>query len=85
MAIFLLNCFNTIKSRLLGNVIEQVFRSSHCAVVVMRLLAQPSTLKSILVPLSDLSPQNLDLIAFAQLLATNNQGMLTCLYSDRSF
>jgi nucleotide-binding universal stress UspA family protein len=71
---------NTIKSRLLGNVIEQVFRSSHCAVVVMRLLAQPSTLKRILVPLSDLSPQNLDLIAFAQLLATSNQGMVTCLY-----
>ena len=71
---------NTIKSRLLGNVIEQVFRSSHCAVVVMRLLAQPNTLKRILVSLSDLSPQNLALIAFAQLLATSNQGMITCLY-----
>lgn len=71
---------NTIRSRLLGNIIEQVFRSSHCQVVVMRLLSQPVTLKRILVPISDMSPQGLDLIQFARLIAMGTQGIVTCLY-----
>ncbi|TVQ47256.1 MAG: cation:proton antiporter [Gloeocapsa sp. DLM2.Bin57] len=71
---------NTIRSRLLGNIIEQVFRSSHCKVVVMRLLSQPVTLKRILVPISDMSPEGLDLIKFARLIAMSTQGVVTCLY-----
>lgn len=71
----------TIKARLLGNIIEQVLRSSPCPVVVMRLLAQPSSLKRIVVPLWDLSHQSLDLIEFAQLLARSNQGTVTCLWT----
>lgn len=71
---------STIRSRLLGNIIEQVFRSSHCPVVVLRLLTQPSSLQKILVPIWDLSPESLDLIAFAQFLAKSNQGIVTCLW-----
>ncbi|ELR99399.1 cation:proton antiporter [Gloeocapsa sp. PCC 73106] len=71
----------TIKARLLGNIIEQVLRASHCPVVVMRLLANPSSLKSILVPFGDLSLHSLDLIMFAQFLAKSNQGKVTCLWT----
>jgi Kef-type K+ transport system membrane component KefB/nucleotide-binding universal stress UspA family protein len=70
----------TVQARLLGNVIEQVFRSSPCPVAVMRLSTSPKSLTRILVPIWDVSPQTLQLIALAQRIATANQGKVTVLY-----
>jgi len=61
-------------------VIEQVFRSSPCPVAVMRLSTSPKSLTRILVPIWDVSPQTLQLIALAQRIATANQGKVTVLY-----
>ena len=70
----------TVQARLLGNVIEQVFRSSPCPVAVMRLSTSPKLLTRILVPIWDVSPQTLQLMALAQRIATANQGKVTILY-----
>jgi nucleotide-binding universal stress UspA family protein len=70
----------TLQARLLGNVIDQVFRTSPCSVAVMRLLASPSSLTRILVPVWDILPHTLHLISFAQSLATANHGTVTVMY-----
>jgi Kef-type K+ transport system membrane component KefB/nucleotide-binding universal stress UspA family protein len=70
----------TLQARLLGNVIDQVFRSSPCSVAVMRLLASPRSLTRILVPVWDILPHTLHLISFAQSLATANNGTVTVMY-----
>ncbi|MEB3209992.1 MAG: cation:proton antiporter [Leptolyngbyaceae bacterium] len=70
----------TLQARLLGNVIDQVFRTSPCSVAVMRLLTSPSALTRILVPVWDILPHTLHLISFAQSLATANHGTVTVMY-----
>lgn len=69
----------TLQARLLGNIIDQVFRTSPCPVAVMRLLASPSSLTHILVPIWDILPHTLGMIAFARALAIANQGSVTVL------
>lgn len=69
----------TLQARLLGNVIDQVFRSSPCPVAVTRLLAAPQSLNRILVPIWDVLPHTLQQITFAQTLATVNHGAVTVL------
>ncbi|MDJ1168540.1 cation:proton antiporter [Roseofilum sp. BLCC_M154] len=70
----------TLQARLLGNIIDQVFQSSPSPVAVMRLLAAPKLLSRILVFIWDISPHTLKLIAFAQSIATANQGNITLKY-----
>ncbi|MEB3232848.1 MAG: cation:proton antiporter [Leptolyngbyaceae bacterium] len=70
----------TLQARLLGNVIHQVFLASPCSVAVTRLLASPSSLTRILVPVWDILPHTFNLIAFAQSLAAANHGVVTVLY-----
>lgn len=69
----------TLQARLLGSVIDQVFRFSPCPVAVMRLLASPQSLTRILVPIWDCSPSTFQLITFVQTIAAANQAKLTLL------
>jgi Kef-type K+ transport system membrane component KefB/nucleotide-binding universal stress UspA family protein len=70
-----------LRARLFGNVIDSVFWSSHCPVVVARLLNTPTAFKRILVPVESLTPETLRTIQFAQLLAAaTHQASVTLLH-----
>ncbi|MFB6277601.1 MAG: cation:proton antiporter [Halothece sp.] len=70
----------TLRERLLGSTIDDVFWSAHCPVVVMTLLEAPSEIKRILVPVENLTPQSWRTIEFAQLLAQTNEAEITLLH-----
>ncbi|NJM85558.1 MAG: universal stress protein [Leptolyngbyaceae cyanobacterium RM2_2_21] len=70
----------TLQARLLGNVVDQVFKTSHCPVAVAQLRASPSSLKRILVVVWDLLAPGVQLVTLAQHLATANAGSLTVLH-----
>ncbi|HEY9816953.1 MAG TPA: cation:proton antiporter [Candidatus Obscuribacterales bacterium] len=73
-----------LRARLFGNVIDNVFWSSHCPVAVMRLLDEPITMQRILVPVKNVTPQTIRTIQFALLFADVNQAEVTVLHvSDR--
>ncbi|MEL6247158.1 MAG: cation:proton antiporter [Cyanobacteria bacterium J06648_16] len=69
-----------LQSQLFGNVVDDVFWTSHCPVAVVRLLHPPETIRRVLVPVKDGSPQTLKLIQFARLLAESNQAEITLLH-----
>jgi Kef-type K+ transport system membrane component KefB/nucleotide-binding universal stress UspA family protein len=74
----------TLQARLFGNVIDNVFWSSHCPVAVMRLLDEPINFRQILVPVKNITLQSLRIIRFAQIFADSNHASLTLLHvSDR--
>ncbi len=68
------------RSRLFGNLINDVFWSSHCPVAVMRLIDEPINIHRLLVPVKNLSPQTLRTVRFAQLFADANSGEITLLH-----
>jgi len=70
----------TLRQRLLGNTIDDVFWSAHCPVVVITLLQAPTEIQRILVPVENLTPQSWRTIEFAQLLAHTNQAEVTLLH-----
>jgi nucleotide-binding universal stress UspA family protein len=70
----------TLRQRLLGNTIDDVFWSAHCPVVVMTLMEAPSEIKRILVPVENLSPPSWRTIEFTQLLAQTNDAEVTLLH-----
>ncbi|XDE62935.1 cation:proton antiporter [Arthrospira platensis BEA 1257B] len=66
--------YNTsLRARLLGNLIDNVFWSSHCPVAVLKLLEAPIDIHRILVPVKNITPQAIRTIRFAQLFADSNQ------------
>ncbi len=70
-----------LRARLFGNVIDSVFWSSHCPVVVARLLNTPTAFERILVPIESLTPETLRTIQFSQLLAAaTHQANVTLLH-----
>jgi Kef-type K+ transport system membrane component KefB/nucleotide-binding universal stress UspA family protein len=68
------------RARLFGNVIDQVLWASHCPVAVTRLLESPSTIRHILVPIETITPQAVQMVRFAEILAGANQAAVTVLY-----
>ena len=75
------NSSNTsIRARLFGNLIDDVFWSSHCPVAVVRLLDEPVNIRRILVPIKNLSPQAIQTVQFAQLFADSNQAKIALLH-----
>ncbi|UWU50618.1 Universal stress protein family protein [Limnospira platensis C1] len=61
--------YNTsLRARLLGNLIDNVFWSSHCPVAVLKLLEAPIDIHRILVPVKNITPRRLELF-----------GLLNCL------
>ncbi len=76
---------NNLRSRLFGNIIDNIFWSSHCPVAVMRLLEEPINIHQLLVPIKNITPQSIRTIRFAQLFAETNQASITLLHiSDRA-
>ncbi len=75
------NSSNTgLRARLFGNLINNVFWSSHCPVAVVRLLDEPINIRRILVPIKNLMPQAIQMIQFAQLFADSNQAKILLLH-----
>jgi len=70
----------TIQARLFGNLIDDVFWSSHCPVAVVNLLDEPSNIRRILVPIKNIDLKTLKIIRFASIFAETNQGSLTLLH-----
>ncbi len=74
-----------LPARLFGNVVDNVFWSSHCPVTVMRLQDEPIRIQQILVPVKNITPQSIRTIRFAIIFADSNQAAVTLLHvSDRS-
>lgn len=69
-----------LRARLFGGVIDRVLWASHCPVVVTRLLDSPSNIRSILVPIENLSQESVRIVRFAQILADANQAQVTLLH-----
>jgi Kef-type K+ transport system membrane component KefB/nucleotide-binding universal stress UspA family protein len=69
-----------IQAMLFGNTIDHVLWAAHCPVAVMRLIHHPQEIKRILIPIKIITPQIIQIIRFAQLLADSNQGMLYLLH-----
>ncbi|MGB3789997.1 MAG: cation:proton antiporter [Phormidesmis sp.] len=72
--------------RLFSNIQDEVMQTSHCPVVVARLLEPVSTIKTILIPIENPSVMTLRVLRFAQVLAVANQAKITLLhvYSPRT-
>lgn len=74
------------RARLLGNVIDQVLWASHCPVAISRLVASPTTVKRVLVPIENLTPRSIRALRFAQIFAAATQAQVTLLHiCDRNF
>jgi nucleotide-binding universal stress UspA family protein len=69
-----------LRSRLFGNLINNVIWSSHCPVVVTRLLDEPINLHRILVPVKNLTVSAVRVIRFSQLFADTHQSSVTYLH-----
>jgi Kef-type K+ transport system membrane component KefB/nucleotide-binding universal stress UspA family protein len=69
-----------LRARLFGSLIDGVFWSSHCPVAVTRLLSSPAEIKSILVPVDNLSRSAIAVVRFAQILADANRAEITLLH-----
>ncbi len=69
-----------LRSRLFGNLINNVIWCAHCPVVVTRLLAEPIHLNRILVPVKNLTIPAVRAIQFAQLFADTHQASVTYLH-----
>lgn len=69
-----------LRARIFGSVIDSVFWSSHCPVVVTRLLNSPTTIQHILVPVGDLTLQTIRAIGFAQIIADVNKAEVVLLH-----
>lgn len=65
---------------ILNSVHDAVLWSTHCPVVVARLLTSPSEFKNILLPVDTLSPASARVLRFAQVLAASNGGKVTLLH-----
>ncbi|PSN14888.1 sodium:proton antiporter [filamentous cyanobacterium CCT1] len=73
-----------LRGRLFSNIQDEILWSAHCPVVVARLLESPTTCKSILLPIENLSPAALRTLRFAQVLASRNQAKITLLHVHSS-
>ncbi len=71
---------STIQARLFGNLIDNVFWSSHCPVAVVKLLDEPRNLRKILVPVKKIDLKTLNAIALACILAESNRASITLLH-----
>lgn len=71
---------STIQARLFGNLIDNVFWSSHCPVAVMKLLDEPSNIRRILVPVKNIDLKTIKTIRFASIFADSNHGSVTLLH-----
>ena len=70
-----------LRARLFGNLIDNVFWSSHCPVAVTKLLDEPINIHRILVPIKNITPQTLRTVSFAQLFAETNEASVTLLHA----
>jgi len=69
-----------LRSRLFGSLINNVIWSSHCPVVVTRLLDEPIHLHRILVPVKNLTVAAVRAIRFSQLFADTHRSSVTYLH-----
>ncbi|MGB3199270.1 MAG: cation:proton antiporter, partial [Nodosilinea sp.] len=69
-----------LRAKLFGTLVDEVFWSSHCPVVVARLLTEPVEIRHILVPMKTLTPQAVRTARFAQVFAATHRATVTLLH-----
>lgn len=72
-----------LRARLFGNTIDSVLWAAHCPVAVTRLLDSPTNIQRILVPIENLTPEAINPVRFALLLAATNQAQVTAIHISR--
>ena len=70
----------SLRARLFGSLVDNVFWSSHCPVAMVKLLDEPINIRRILVPVKNITPQAIRTVRFAQLLADTNQAKIALLH-----
>lgn len=70
----------TLQARLLGSVVDQVFRCSPAAVAVMKLNHAPLQLRRVIVPILELRPQCKAQIQFATQVASATESAVTVMH-----
>jgi Kef-type K+ transport system membrane component KefB/nucleotide-binding universal stress UspA family protein len=68
------------RAKLFGTLIDDVFWSSHCPVAVARLLAEPTDIHHILVPMKNFTAQAVQTLRFAQIFADTHDASVTLLH-----
>ncbi|MGB3311802.1 MAG: cation:proton antiporter [Nodosilinea sp.] len=69
-----------LRAKLFGTLVDEVFWSSHCPVVVARLLTEPTEIRHILVPMKNITPQTVRTARFAQVFADTHRATVTLLH-----
>jgi Kef-type K+ transport system membrane component KefB/nucleotide-binding universal stress UspA family protein len=69
-----------LRARLFGSTIDSVFCSSHCPVVVTRLLISPTEFRNILVPVKNLTSKTIEMLRFATILADADRAKIVLLH-----
>ncbi|EAW35682.1 cation:proton antiporter [Lyngbya sp. PCC 8106] len=70
----------SLRARLFGSLVDNVFWSSHCPVAMVKLFDEPINIRRILVPVKNITPQAIRTVRFAQLLADTNQAKIALLH-----
>lgn len=71
---------DSLRARLFGNTINNVFWSSHCPVAVVRLLEEPINIRSVLVPLKHITEKTAREVELALMFAQTNNGEVRLLH-----
>ena len=70
----------SLRARLFGSLVDNVFWASHCPVAMVKLLDEPINIRRILVPVKNITPQAIRTVRFAQLFADTNQAKIALLH-----
>jgi len=70
----------SLRARLFGSLVDNVFWASHCPVAMVKLLDEPINIRRILVPVKNITPQAIRTVRFAQLCADTNQAKIALLH-----
>ncbi|MEB3278905.1 MAG: cation:proton antiporter [Lyngbya sp.] len=70
----------SLRARLFGSLVDNVFWSSHCPVAMVKLLDEPINIRRILIPVKNITPQAIRTVRFAQLFADTNQAKIALLH-----
>jgi Kef-type K+ transport system membrane component KefB/nucleotide-binding universal stress UspA family protein len=70
----------SLRARLFGSLVDNVFWASHCPVAMVKLLDEPINIRRILIPVKNITPQAIRTLRFAQLFADTNQAKIALLH-----
>ncbi len=69
-----------LKTRLFGDLIDKVLWAAHCPVAIVRMVADPQSIQSILIPIKDFSASEARKVELSIAIAQANQATITLLH-----